>query len=280
MTFRKYVAHVVREKYLNILTLVGIPDKKTGQSTSCDTWLNWVYHYWRIQLRYWNTPVTRTSLLNAKNQRKCILVKLPWIFPGVSLKVNGAPRNIQGNLTGMKCCPSWATRVLPGLPAVQVSLFWWPIFRCHVTALPHFFNGNRYIPQTSHIYRWMNEDNCPLYTWTPSQYKDRLSHVWGFPCRETVLSLTHWGRVTHICVSKLTIIGSDNGLSPDRRQAIIWTNAGLSLIGPLGTNFSEILIEILKFSFKKMRLKVSSAKGRPFCLGLNELTWGSLYMYW
>ena len=72
-----------------------------------------------------------------------------------------------------------------------------------------------------------------------------------------------------ICVSKLTIIGSDNGLSPDRRQAITWTNAGLLLIGPLGTNFSEILIEILTFSFKKRRLKVSSAKRRPFCLGLN-----------
>ena len=78
--------------------------------------------------------------------------------------------------------------------------------------------------------------------------------------------------MTHICVSKLTIIGADNGLSPDRRQAIIWTNDGLLLIGPLGTNFSEILIEILTFSFKKMRLKVSSAKRRPFCLGLNVLT--------
>ena len=52
----------------------------------------------------------------------------------------------------------------------------------------------------------------------------------------------------HICVSKLTIIGSDNGLSPRRRQAIIWTNAGILLIGPLGTNFSEILIEIHTFS--------------------------------
>ena len=83
--------------------------------------------------------------------------------------------------------------------------------------------------------------------------------------------LTHWGRVTHICVGKLTIIGSDNGLSPGRRQAIIWTNAGIWLIGPLGTIFSEILIEILTFSFKKMRLKVSSAKRRPFCLGLNVL---------
>ena len=38
-------------------------------------------------------------------------------------------------------------------------------------------------------------------------------------------ALTHWGRVTHICVCKLTIIGSDNGLSPGRRPAIIWTNA-------------------------------------------------------
>ena len=83
--------------------------------------------------------------------------------------------------------------------------------------------------------------------------------------------LTHWGRVTHICVSKLTIIGSDNDLSPDRRKAIIWTNVVILLIGPLGTNFSEILIKILTFSFKKMRLKVSSPKRRPFYLSLNVL---------
>ena len=83
--------------------------------------------------------------------------------------------------------------------------------------------------------------------------------------------LTHWGRVTHICVGNLAIIGSDNGLSPGRRQAIIWTNDGMLLIGPLGTNFSEISIEIQTFSFKIMRLKVSSAKRRPFCLGLNVL---------
>ena len=88
----------------------------------------------------------------------------------------------------------------------------------------------------------------------------------------TEIRLTHCGRVTHICVSKLFIIGSDNGLSPGRRQAIIWTNAGILLIGPLGTNFNEILVEIITFSFKKMRLKVSSAKWRPFCLDLNVLT--------
>ena len=83
--------------------------------------------------------------------------------------------------------------------------------------------------------------------------------------------LTHWGRVTHICVSKLIIIGSDNGLSPGRRQAIIWTNAGIMSIGTLGTNFSAILIDILRLSLKKMRLKRSSSKWRLFCLDLKEL---------
>ena len=77
--------------------------------------------------------------------------------------------------------------------------------------------------------------------------------------------------MTHICVSNLTIIGSDNALSPGRRQAIIWTNAGILLIEPLGTNFSEILIEINTFSFKKMHLKKLSGKWRPFCLCLNVL---------
>ena len=74
-------------------------------------------------------------------------------------------------------------------------------------------------------------------------------------------------RVTHICVGNLTIIGSDNGLSPGRRQAINWTNAEILLIGPLGVNFSENQY----ISFKEMYLKLSSAKWRLFPLGLNEL---------
>ena len=61
-----------------------------------------------------------------------------------------------------------------------------------------------------------------------------------------------------------------------RRQAIIWTNAGILLNGPWGTNFSEILIGIQTFSFKKMHLKMSSAIWRPFCLGLNVLIFVSL----
>ena len=68
---------------------------------------------------------------------------------------------------------------------------------------------------------------------------------------ETQYNLTDWGRVTHICVSKLTTIGWDNGLAPGRRQAIIWTNAWILLIWPLETNLSESLIEIYTFSFKE-----------------------------
>ena len=68
----------------------------------------------------------------------------------------------------------------------------------------------------------------------------------------------------HICFGELTGIASDNGLSPWRRQAIIWNIAGIMLIGPLGTNFTEILIGIQTFSFTKMHLKMSSAKWRPF----------------
>ena len=84
--------------------------------------------------------------------------------------------------------------------------------------------------------------------------------------------LAHWGWVTHICISNLTTIGGDNGLSPGRPQAIISTNDGILLIGSLGINFSDILIKIHTFSFKKMYWKLSSAKWPRFCLGLNVLT--------
>ena len=120
-----------------------------------------------------------------------------------------------------------------------------------------------------------SSNRCCLRRWSVVQYIPRITD----PVQAVLFVfvfwwwqlLTHWGRVTHICVSKLTIIGSDNGLSPDRRQAIIWTNAGISLIRTSGTNFSESLSEIRAFSFKKMHLKMSSAKWRRFCLGLNVL---------
>ena len=82
--------------------------------------------------------------------------------------------------------------------------------------------------------------------------------------------LTHWGRVTHICVSKLIIIGSDNGLSPRRRQAIIWTNAGILLIRTLGKNPWNLYQNSYIF-IPEMYVQISSGKWRPLRLGLNVL---------
>ena len=131
---------------------------------------------------------------------------------------------------------------------------------------------------TSSPISWAHTQNDPYrlcYYRTISRHthirQTQQLHWWSGDHSHLNHRLTHWDQVTHICVSKLTIIGSDNGLSPGRRQAIIWNNAEKLLIGPLRTNFNEMLIEILSFSFMKMRLKVSSAKWRPFYLGFNVL---------
>ena len=82
---------------------------------------------------------------------------------------------------------------------------------------------------------------------------------------------THWGQVMQTCVSKLFIIGSDNGLSTGRRQAIIWNNAGILLNGLLGSNFSEI--KSYTFSFKKMAAILS----QPHSVKIQQL---SDWMHW
>ena len=91
--------------------------------------------------------------------------------------------------------------------------------------------------------------------------------------------ISPWCRI-YVSVNWVSI-GSDNGLSPVRRQAIAWTTAHLLSIGPLETNFSEIIIKIHTFSFKKMRLKMLSAKlaailsrgRRVNSLGLHSAWW-------
>ena len=122
-------------------------------------------------------------------------------------------------------------------------------------------------------YAWWIE---ALETVTRDDYLlDEMKKEWPVLIRH-LHGLTHWGRVTHKSVSKLTIIASDNDLSPGRHQAIIWTSAGVLLIVHLGTNFSEILIEIITFSFKKMRLKsvceVASILSRPQCVKSPQVT--------
>ena len=130
-------------------------------------------------------------------------------------------------------------------------------------------------PEMWNIFIWIKDHNracllggncrdyCPDNHWWLSIH---WTHLYiGTP------SLTQWGQVTHICISKIITIGSDDGLSPGRHQAIIWTNVGILSIGPLGINFSEILIKINTFSFKKMHLTMLSAKRWLFRLSLNDL---------
>ena len=131
--------------------------------------------------------------------------------------------------------------------------------------------------QNLEVIRWVTSLLSPSKNMQFCNEQIRTQPLFSPPCASATYGSTricrrkNWGQVTNICVSKLTNIVSDNGLSPGRRQAIIWTNAGILLIGPLGTIFYEILIKISTFPFTKTRLKVSSAKWWPFCLGLNVL---------
>ena len=94
--------------------------------------------------------------------------------------------------------------------------------------------------------------------WRSNLWGLKLSRrAWNFVKLQSLLACISYSLRSDTGVSKQIIISSDNGLSPGWRQAIIWTNSGILLIGPLGTNFSEMLIEIHTFSFKKIHLKMS-----------------------
>ena len=83
------------------------------------------------------------------------------------------------------------------------------------------------------------------------------------------IQLTHWCRLTHICISKLTTIGSDNGLSPDRHQAIIWTSARFCQLNPweqTSVKFHRILyIFIDENAFEIVVWKLAAILPRPQC---------------
>ena len=91
--------------------------------------------------------------------------------------------------------------------------------------------------------------------------------------------VTHWGHLTHICIGDSTIIVSDNGFSPNQRQAIFWTVMGKLLIGPLETNFNEISIEIQIFSFISYISKGPLANGDQFVSASMYCNIDSLYLY-
>ena len=113
------------------------------------------------------------------------------------------------------------------------------------------------------IMAWCLSDGKPLSEWKIAS----LSR--NYPSLEGLDELIHLP-LLHIRVGYWVSIGSDNGLSPARHRALIWTNADILLIRPQGTYFNGILFEIQIFSFKKMRFNISSVKYRPFCLHYND----------
>ena len=96
---------------------------------------------------------------------------------------------------------------------------------------------------------------------------DRIGSAISLVAIWFVLALTHLP-LCRIYASEIWV-SSDSGigLSPVRRQAITWTNADLLSIGPLGTNFSEISVDIQTFSLNKIHLKMASAIFPPNCPG-------------
>ena len=127
--------------------------------------------------------------------------------------------------------------------------------------IPIYASRSRWVSSTTK--KGSSRNKCYFKT-----YLDKWNHLHDF----NSLSPSD----AYIFVSKLTIIGSDNGLSPGMRHAMVWTNTGILLIGSLGTNFSEILTEINTFSFRKIHLQMSSGIWRPFCLGPNVLKFGEM----
>ena len=122
-------------------------------------------------------------------------------------------------------------------------------------------------------WQWIHFHIChqfKKYPQTLVHYFPPLQHIKA-PGHPFYFSLTHWSWVTHICISKLTIIGSDNGLSPGWSQAIIWTNDGILLIGPLETNFSQIVfffsnIFIQEKAFENFVCEMVSILSLPQCV--------------
>ena len=174
------------------------------------------------------------------------------VFIGFYMSARVHVQNIWG-ATCMQSGPWFNVKIIScyGLGVGGWGWGWWGCFHYKVETVmrpSYLYNGNHLTCKIATLY-------CNL------QLMTTVYSLWF----QTGI-LTHRGQVTHICTSKITSIGLDNGLSPGRSEAIIWTSAEILLIGTLGTNFSEISIEIYTFSFKKMHLKRRLETGGHFAI--------------
>ena len=150
---------------------------------------------------------------------------------------------------------------------------WWCLdfILCHhvITYMYHLIESMWY----HRLFIWLDSFwiGCILTAYCKIKYLNRVLfvHINSAHKRWILCDLTHWGRVKHMCVSKISIIVSDNGLWTQSH----YLNQCLNIVNwtPGRLNFREILNEINTVSFKKMHLNMSSAQWRFFPLSLNEV---------
>ena len=104
-----------------------------------------------------------------------------------------------------------------------------------------------------------------IYIYTLSYYHHQIGSMNYYPLFR-VRSRNNGMR----CMSFYILIGSDNGFSPGRRQAIIWTNDGILLIGPLGNKLQwnlrwNLYIFIQENAFETVVRKLAAVLPRPQC---------------
>ena len=109
------------------------------------------------------------------------------------------------------------------------------------------------------FWKWCRWKSIGFCLWPPS------TCIWNFKLKfQSKLDL---------CSGNHVVYRQTDGRTDGRTRWIQYTPppTGLLSIRPQGEYFNEILIKIKTFSFKKIHLKVLSAKSRPFCLGFDVL---------
>ena len=101
---------------------------------------------------------------------------------------------------------------------------------------------------------------CKTYSY--SQVDAKVIREWhGSTCIGPLEIIeVEWYIYMYVSVNR-TLVGSDNGLLPVRRQSITWSNAVILLIWPLGLNFSEIWIK--NYHSRTLISKRCKQNGRP-----------------
>ena len=125
----------------------------------------------------------------------------------------------------------------------------------------HFWIADPNMCGSQYIWRilWSQILVAELFVYITSTRVDLYSHQ---------ILLTHWGRVRHICVSKITIIGSDNGLSPPSHYLNqCWDIVNLTLKNKLQWNIHwHSYISIQENAFENVVCEMSAILSRPQCV--------------